>query len=483
MTYSLLPGSPALGAGNPAETYSAQFDGRGEPRVDSTGKVDIGAFEHQPYIVSNTNDSGPGSLRTAIADDDDNSPIQFASSLAGQTILLTSGPLVITRNLTLTGLGANQLEIESVAGAATPVQPADLYFNANDSAGSSNGTAEGGVTYTTGIVGDAFQLNGTNTYIAIPPTADVTGTGAFAVSAWIKTTSNGVIIQQRDANNYNGEYVLAVAGGKVNFWDYGNSQYGFNITSNKTVTDGSWHYIVAVRLANGTGEIYIDGQLDSSQAATPVPLGSGFNIYIGADIRDQVSYFNGLIDEVAIDHTVPTALEIEAAYSAASGGRVFTVEPGVTATVTGLTIAGGVSSNGGGILNSGNLTIVDSLLSSNVAQGVAAGTSPAYAAGGAIDNATGAVLTVTGSTFLDNSATGVAGDASATTIGGSGRGGAIYNSSGASSIWPMTPSATTSRRSRRELSWDLPLNTVPSAARSTTTAPPTSSTRRSRKVP
>ena len=123
LTYSLLPGSPALGAGNPSQTFSEQFDGRGTPRIDSSGKVDIGAFEHQPYIVSNTNDSGPGSLRTAIAEDDDSSPIYFASGLSGQTILLTSGPIAISTNLTLTGPGANQLTIESAAGAAPPVAP------------------------------------------------------------------------------------------------------------------------------------------------------------------------------------------------------------------------------------------------------------------------------------------------------------------------------------------------------------------------
>ena len=229
------------------------------PRLDASGKVDIGAFEHQPYIVSNTNDSGPGSLRAAVAEDDDNSPVQFASSLAGQTILLTSGPLLITHNLTITGLGANQLEIESAAGAAPPAVAADLFKgegSANDSAGSANGTLVGGVTYATGEIGNAFQFNGTNSYIAIPPGADVVGTGAFAVSAWIKTNSDGLIIQQRDASNFNGEYVLAVVNGKLNFWDFGNSEYGFNMTSNGAVANNQWHYVVAVRLANGTGELF-----------------------------------------------------------------------------------------------------------------------------------------------------------------------------------------------------------------------------------
>ena len=175
------------------------------------------------------------------------------------------------------------------------------------------------MTYAAGEVGEAFQFNGTNSYIAIPPSADVVGTGAFAVSAWIKTGSDGLIIQQRDSSNFNGEYVLQVLGGKINFWDYGNSEYGFNMTSNESVANNQWHLIVAVRLANGTGQIFIDGQLDSTAAGNVVPIGSNVNVYIGADYRNLVfgyspEYFNGLIDEVTIDHAAPSALQIEAAY-------------------------------------------------------------------------------------------------------------------------------------------------------------------------
>ncbi len=404
LTYSLLPGSPALGAGNPSATYSEQIDGRGAPRLDSSGKVDIGAFEHQPYIVSNTNDSGLGSLRAAIAEDDDSSPIYFASGLSGQTILLTSGPIVIATNLTLTGPGANQLTIESAAGTATPVSPADFYqaeSNISDSAGSANGTAYPSVAYATGRVGQAFQLNGSD-YIGIPSTADVTGTGAFAIGVWIKTSSDGVIIQQRDGSNFNGEYQLAVSGGKLYWWDYGNSQYGFSMTSVATVADNNWHYVVAVRQTNGTGQLYIDGQLDSSQAGASVPIAANVNVYIGADERNLVygspgQYFNGLIDQVAIYHSALTAANVSSMYSEFNGGRVFTVNPGVTVTLTGLTIAGGVAATGGGIYNSGNLTIVDSTLSGNAALSAPNGATGSAGEGGAIYNATGGVLTVTGS--------------------------------------------------------------------------------------
>ena len=134
-----------------------------------------------------------------------------------------------------------------------------------DVVGSTNATLYNGATYAPGLSGQAFEFNGTTSYVTIPSSADIVGTGGFSVSVWIKTTSaNGVIIQQRDANNYNGEYQVALSGGKVTFFVFGSSEYDFDFTSNASVDDGNWHNIVVVRQSNGTGEIFIDGNLDST---------------------------------------------------------------------------------------------------------------------------------------------------------------------------------------------------------------------------
>src|SRR5215468_2010340 len=61
--------------------------------------------------VTNTNDSGPGSLRQALADANDGDTINFDVSLKGQTIALTSGELVIDKNITITGPGSDQLAV------------------------------------------------------------------------------------------------------------------------------------------------------------------------------------------------------------------------------------------------------------------------------------------------------------------------------------------------------------------------------------
>jgi hypothetical protein len=58
--------------------------------------------------VTNTNDSGPGSLRQALADANDGDTINFAVT---GTIGLTSGELVIDKSITITGPGSDQLAV------------------------------------------------------------------------------------------------------------------------------------------------------------------------------------------------------------------------------------------------------------------------------------------------------------------------------------------------------------------------------------
>jgi N-acetylneuraminic acid mutarotase len=62
------------------------------------------------YAVCNTSDSGPGSLRQAILDASPGDTITFGPSVT--TVTLTSGELVIDKNLIITGPGANRLTVQ-----------------------------------------------------------------------------------------------------------------------------------------------------------------------------------------------------------------------------------------------------------------------------------------------------------------------------------------------------------------------------------
>lgn len=62
-------------------------------------------------VVTNTDDGGPGSLRQAIADAAPGDTITFNLANCPCAITLTSGELVIDKNLTIQGLGANVLTV------------------------------------------------------------------------------------------------------------------------------------------------------------------------------------------------------------------------------------------------------------------------------------------------------------------------------------------------------------------------------------
>jgi hypothetical protein len=84
-----------------------------EMRLAATGVLLLCAMVMQAHAatitVTNTNDSGPGSLRQALTIANDGDTITF--SVTG-TITLTSGGLLIAKNLTISGLGSNQLSID-----------------------------------------------------------------------------------------------------------------------------------------------------------------------------------------------------------------------------------------------------------------------------------------------------------------------------------------------------------------------------------
>jgi hypothetical protein len=85
------------------------------PRKRSTFGPRLEALEERwlpsTLTVTNSSDSGKGSLRYEIAHASRNATINFAPSLNGQTITLTSGELDVTTGVTIAGPGAGQLTI------------------------------------------------------------------------------------------------------------------------------------------------------------------------------------------------------------------------------------------------------------------------------------------------------------------------------------------------------------------------------------
>jgi uncharacterized repeat protein (TIGR01451 family) len=125
-THALLPDSPAINAGT--STNAPTLDQRGKARV---GNVDIGAYEAGAnLIVTNTLDTGAGSLRDAIAfanstTSDESVTFAIPANDSGCangvcTINVSSGQLTINNNgsLLINGTGANRLTLRNTAAAS-----------------------------------------------------------------------------------------------------------------------------------------------------------------------------------------------------------------------------------------------------------------------------------------------------------------------------------------------------------------------------
>src|SRR5438067_11476723 len=101
--------------------------------------------------VTNTNDSGPGSLRQALADANDGDIIGFAVT---GTIALTTGELLVAKNITISGSGAENLAVGGNAknpvfhiGSGETVTISDLTIT-NGSAGAGGGVDSDHATMT-----------------------------------------------------------------------------------------------------------------------------------------------------------------------------------------------------------------------------------------------------------------------------------------------------------------------------------------------
>ena len=83
-----------------------------------------------------------------------------------------------------------------------------------------------------------------------------------------------------------------------------------------SVGNGGWHYLIFER-EGGTTHLYYDGAWVQDYNTTGIRGGASFSLDFGKVIN--VSWLNGLIDEVAIWNRVLTANEISHLYNRGSG--------------------------------------------------------------------------------------------------------------------------------------------------------------------
>ncbi|MFN8472311.1 MAG: right-handed parallel beta-helix repeat-containing protein [Anaerolineae bacterium] len=271
LTRQPLTGSPAIDAG--VNDGAPAVDQRGAPRPmdgnnDATATVDIGAVEVQKYekvyIVGNVGDSGPGSLRQAILDNNTGGgggAIIFTVGSGAQTINLQSPLPPITQPIIIDG---------STQPNITPGTPGISLTGSSLVTVNANSATLQGLSIT-GFTGTGIAINGSNITLTGNTISNNTGNGVAIGGNNITLTANTITNNgSGGGSSCSGIFVASGAS---------------NVTiSQNTITGNKCNGI----LSNGTG-VQIVGNTISGNGGDGVQVGSGgsANSILSNSIKDN----------------------------------------------------------------------------------------------------------------------------------------------------------------------------------------------------
>ena len=197
--------------------------------------------------------------------------------------------------------------------------------NANDSSGKGrNGTLAGNPAYVTGVDGNAISLDGTDDHVTVNGYKGVTGTSARTVSAWIKTSTTGVIASW-GTNAQGAKFTFRVQDAIGTPGAIRIECHSGYLVGSTNVRNNAWHHVAIVLPNDGSPDIteaklYVDGVEESISASKSQAINttSGIDLRIGSDHSNK--YFTGAIDSLQIESRALSSSEIATLASAGGAG-------------------------------------------------------------------------------------------------------------------------------------------------------------------
>lgn len=329
--------------------------------------------------VTNTNDSGDGSLRAAISAAASGDTIEFSSSITyPATITLTSGQLNIDKSLTIVGPGASELTIDGdntyeifhifsySSGLTVSISGLTI---ADGNAGAGQG---GGVYSNTGAEGQNNTL--TLTDCAVTGNSASSGGGGIFNQGGVLTLTDSTVSDNSDSGSNSGGGIYSTYGTVtlINSTVSGNSDSGstgaggiYNQAGTLTIDDSTISDNSASGFYGGGGGIF-STPVTGSGGTTPSTLTITDSTVSGNSASGDHGGGGGIYNA----GTATIAESTISGNSATSGGGIFNTSPG-TVTITNATISGNSdnsSGRGGGIYNGGGtVTLSNSTVAGNLA--------------------------------------------------------------------------------------------------------------------
>ncbi len=163
--------------------------------------------------------------------------------------------------------------------------------------------------------GNNLDFDGIDDYITINSSTGNIGSSDASFSAWVKTsgtTAASIISKHNSCVQQNFMDFGLTATGRISM-EFGDGLVSSHLlTSKKSVNDGVWHHITAVR-QGARLTIYIDGLADTTRTTTtPVPVFNNAPLLIGASgCETPANFFGGQIDEVRLWSRALSECEIQ----------------------------------------------------------------------------------------------------------------------------------------------------------------------------
>ncbi len=195
-------------------------------------------------------------------------------------------------------------------------------FNGNsaDSSGNNNHMINNGATLTLdrhGIPNSAYSYDGLNDYMGITsPTFQMGETSSFTVSFWINKTNtdfgmpywHGLTTGQGGTGKFVHFMQMSTAGNNTHWGT--NNQGSAWVWAQSTYTVGAWEHWVCV-YSNKSMTLYKDGiQVATNTYSYTGAATATMPFYLGTNVVNTSSFFNGKIDDFGIWQRALTATEV-----------------------------------------------------------------------------------------------------------------------------------------------------------------------------
>ncbi len=198
--------------------------------------------------------------------------------------------------------------------------------NALDSRSNNHGTLQGGATFASGKVGQAFNFDGVDDYVQTP----LQMTPQTTIEAWVNPSiltgghMDGTLpgITRRSiagTADFGVDLAIGLYGGKLGAIYKPPTGISALLQSNIVVQTGTWYH-VAVTIDGTTARLYVNGNLEAS-GATATNYTPHTDFRIGRVSCCAADMFGGLVDEVGVYNRALTATEISSIYNANSSGK------------------------------------------------------------------------------------------------------------------------------------------------------------------